>query len=123
MSGLATLVSYDPANSHSLPAAVILFIFAVTSGSIQGWATAYVLAPLIISVLLLIAFFVWEAHIDENDAAMYVLPSPFHLAQMLMFFLQSAIAMETSECTSPRGRCLTTLLLVDHRFHPGHCMV
>ena len=64
---------------------MILFIFAVTSGSIQGWATPYVLAPLIISVLLLVAFFVWEAHIDEIDAAMYVLSSPFHLAMMLMF--------------------------------------
>ena len=102
---------------------MILFIFAVTSGSIQGWATAYVLAPLIISVLLLIAFFVWEAHIDEADAAMYVLSSPFHLPMMLMFCLQSAIAMEAFECTSPRGRCLTTLLLVGHHFHPGHRMV
>ena len=102
---------------------MILFIFAVTSGSIQGWATPYVLAPLIISVLLLVAFFVWEAHIDEIDAAMYVLSSRFHLTMTLIFCLQSAIAMETSECTSPRSRCPTTLLLVDHRFHPGHCMV
>ena len=102
---------------------MILFIFAVTSGSIQGWATAYVLAPLIISVLLLIAFFVWEAHIDEIDASMYVLSSPLHLAMVLMFFLQSAIVMETSECTSPRSRRLTTLLLVDHHFYPGYYMV
>ena len=102
---------------------MILFIFAVTSGSIQGWATAYVLAPLIISVLLLVAFFLWEAHIDEVDAAMYVLSSPFRFAAILTFSLQSAIAMETLECASPRGRCLTTLLLVDHRLHPGHCMV
>jgi len=56
----------------SSTAAVILFIFAVTSSSVQGWATAYVLAPLIISVLLVAAFFFWEAHIDEADAAMHV---------------------------------------------------
>ena len=102
---------------------MILFIFAVTSGSIQGWATAYVLAPLIISVLLLIAFFVWEAYIDEIDAAMYAPFSPFHLATILMFCLQSAIAMETPKCTSPCGPCLTTLLLVDRRFDAGHYMV
>ena len=68
---------------------MILFIFAVTSGSVQGWATAYVLAPLIISVLLLIAFFVWEARIDEIDAAMYVLSFLFHPTLMLTFCLRS----------------------------------
>jgi len=44
---------------------------------------------MIISVLLLIAFFVWEAHIDEMDAAMYVPSSSFCLAMMLTFCLRS----------------------------------
>jgi len=69
--------------------AAVLFIFAVTSGSIQGWATAYILTPLIISVLLLIAFFIWEAHIEDIDAAMYFPYSSFHLAMVLTFCLRS----------------------------------
>ena len=70
-------------------AAVTLFIFAVTSGSIQGWATAYVLTPLILSVLLLIAFFIWEARIEDIDAAMYVPYSSFHLSTVLTVCLCS----------------------------------
>jgi hypothetical protein len=51
----------------------------------KGWATTYVLAPLIISVLLVIVFFFWEAHIDEIDAAMCVSFSFSHLATALTF--------------------------------------
>jgi hypothetical protein len=40
-------------------------------------------------VLLVIAFFFWEAHIDEVDAAMYVPTSSFPLATVLMFRLRS----------------------------------
>ena len=36
---------------------------------------------------------------------------------------QSAISVEASECTSPRGRRPTTLLLVGHGLPPGHGMV
>ena len=42
------------------------------------------LAPMIISVLLLIAFN-WESHIGEIDAAMYVLSLTFDLTMVLMF--------------------------------------
>lgn len=58
------------------PAALILFIYAVTSGSTDGWATAGVLAPLIISILLTVGFFYWETLIPIDRAAMYVTPSP-----------------------------------------------
>ena len=34
-------------------------------------------------MLLLIAFFIWEAHIEEADAAMYVSLSSFHLTMVL----------------------------------------
>ena len=55
--------------------ALILFIYAVTSGSADGWATAGVLTPLIISILLTIGFFYWETLIPLEKAAMYVTPS------------------------------------------------
>jgi len=51
-------------------ASLILFIFAVTTGSIDGWHSARVIAPLIISVFLMIAFFVWEAYLPEGSAAL-----------------------------------------------------
>ena len=49
---------------------VILFVYALTSGSVEGWTSAGVLAPLFISVALAVSFFVWEAKIDEDSAAL-----------------------------------------------------
>ncbi|KAJ7174348.1 major facilitator superfamily domain-containing protein [Mycena filopes] len=50
-------------------AASILFIFSITSGSIDGWTSAKVLAPLILSIFLLILFFVWESRLEESYAS------------------------------------------------------
>ena len=57
--------------------ALILFIFAITSGSESGWATAQVLAPLIISIFMLAGFFLWERRIPQDIAAVYVFWSFF----------------------------------------------
>ena len=59
-----------PLTDEMITVAVILFIFAVTSGSTKGWATAYVLAPLIISIFVLGAFLVWESRIPPDDAVL-----------------------------------------------------
>ena len=58
--------------SHTLIVALILFIFAVTSGSTDGWASAVVLAPLVISISMMAGFFYWETLIPAEKAAMYV---------------------------------------------------
>lgn len=50
--------------------AIILFIFAITSGSSTGWASASVLAPLIISIGLFVSFFYWEKVTHHEKAAM-----------------------------------------------------
>ncbi|TFY61732.1 hypothetical protein EVG20_g6946 [Dentipellis fragilis] len=55
-----------------LTAALILFIFAVISGSTNGWATVIVLVPLFISVAMLVCFFFYETRILIDRAAMYV---------------------------------------------------
>ncbi|KIJ09575.1 hypothetical protein PAXINDRAFT_17334 [Paxillus involutus ATCC 200175] len=52
-----------------LTVAIILFIFALTSGSADGWATAEVLVPLIMSVLMIAGFFYWETVIPVDKAA------------------------------------------------------
>ncbi|KAF8836849.1 hypothetical protein BDN67DRAFT_973657, partial [Paxillus ammoniavirescens] len=52
-----------------LTVAIILFIFALTSGSADGWATAQVLVPLIMSVLMVAGFFYWETVIPVDKAA------------------------------------------------------
>jgi hypothetical protein len=59
--------------SRILVVAFILFIFAVTSGSTDGWASAIVLVPLIISVSMVAAFFYWETLIPGERAAMYAI--------------------------------------------------
>ncbi|KAI9461387.1 major facilitator superfamily domain-containing protein [Boletus coccyginus] len=60
----------DMAGSMLLIAALVLFIFAVTSGSTDGWKTATVLVPLILSILFFVLFFVWEARVPEDCASL-----------------------------------------------------
>ncbi|OJA20771.1 hypothetical protein AZE42_12812 [Rhizopogon vesiculosus] len=55
--------------SLTLIVALILFIFAITSGSAGGWASAMVLVPLVISISMVIAFFHWETRIPVEQAA------------------------------------------------------
>jgi hypothetical protein len=50
---------------------IILFIFLLTSGSANGWATAGVLVPLIMSVLMIDGFFYLETVILVDKATMY----------------------------------------------------
>ncbi|KAG8822326.1 hypothetical protein FRC17_009594 [Serendipita sp. 399] len=63
-------VNFDATGVSILTIAVILFIFAVTSGSTKGWGTAYVLCPLIISIAVLAVFLWWEARIPPDHAVM-----------------------------------------------------
>ncbi|KAF8123555.1 major facilitator superfamily domain-containing protein [Boletus edulis] len=57
-------------NTDTAPsAAFILFIYAVTSGPADGWATAGVLTPLIISIFLIAGFFYWETIVPPDKAA------------------------------------------------------
>lgn len=61
--------------SHNMAsAALVLFVFAVTSGSIEGWRNARTIAPIIISGALIAFFFLWEPRLPENAAAVYVTP-------------------------------------------------
>jgi hypothetical protein len=51
---------------------LILFIYAVTSGSVEGWSSAAVVSTLVLSVVSMAVFFLWENKIDERDAALCV---------------------------------------------------
>jgi len=66
----AKKVKFDVFGVSILTVAVILFIFAVTSGSTKGWGTAYILAPLIISLAITVVFFWWEAYSHPDDAVL-----------------------------------------------------
>ncbi|KAG8759750.1 hypothetical protein FRC14_005136 [Serendipita sp. 396] len=88
-----------------LTMADILFILTVTSDSTQGWATAYVLTPLIISLVLTELFFVWKARITLEDA---VLPPMMRAISQLWYH------------RSPR---IDPLLLVGHQFPQFHHLV
>ncbi|KAF5319310.1 hypothetical protein D9619_008587 [Psilocybe cf. subviscida] len=50
-------------------ASLILFTFAVTSGSSTGWGNVRAIAPLVISVVAMAVFFVYEAYLPEHLAA------------------------------------------------------
>jgi hypothetical protein len=53
-----------------MTAALVLLIFAVTSGTTAGWDSAEFIAPLVISVVLLVGFFYYETRIPAESAAM-----------------------------------------------------
>lgn len=53
-----------------LTAALILFIYAVTTGSVSSWGSGGVLAPLIISIALTVVFFLYETRIPGHKAAL-----------------------------------------------------
>jgi len=61
--------SLDMGGVSILTVALILFIFAITSGSSDGWASAMVLAPLVISILMVVSFFWYETRIPASKAA------------------------------------------------------
>ncbi|KAG1812501.1 major facilitator superfamily domain-containing protein [Suillus subaureus] len=60
-SGCTKFRSLDITGISILTVAVILFIFAVTTGSITGWGSATTLAPLVIAIAMIAVFFFWEA--------------------------------------------------------------
>ena len=64
----SALKRVDVVGIFLLTAALILFIFAVTSGSATGWGSARVIAPLVISLILAVAFSLWERWIEETNA-------------------------------------------------------
>ena len=72
LTGMPHLREMPIANStnKTLSVALVLFIYAVTSGSADGWATPGVLAPLVVSILLIVGFFYWETLIPTEKAAM-----------------------------------------------------
>ncbi|EIW77864.1 MFS general substrate transporter [Coniophora puteana RWD-64-598 SS2] len=89
--------SLDLIGVSALTTAIVLFIYAVTSGSTDGFANAGVLVPLIVAILLTIAFFLWERRIPPEKAAIpprtwfYKNFSVLFGASLLPFFWWSTI--------------------------------
>ncbi|KZP08424.1 MFS general substrate transporter [Athelia psychrophila] len=69
LEGFAKFKSLDLIGVSTLTTALVLLIFSLTSGSSSGWTSPLVLAPLIISVIMIVAFFIWEKHIPKETAA------------------------------------------------------
>ncbi|RDX44325.1 MFS general substrate transporter [Lentinus brumalis] len=72
-----------------LTIALVLFIFAVTSGGTSGWGSARVLAPLIISILMVAGFFYYETTIPEDCAA--IPPRTWFLPNFLVLFFTALL--------------------------------
>ncbi|KAI0045819.1 MFS general substrate transporter [Auriscalpium vulgare] len=53
-----------------LTTSIVLFIYAVTTGSATGWGAGRVIGTLITSIVLAVAFFVFEAKIDPDMASL-----------------------------------------------------
>ncbi|KZT67238.1 MFS general substrate transporter [Daedalea quercina L-15889] len=68
-SRLDTFRKVDCIGVSLLTAALVLFVFAVTNGAAVGWGKAATVSPLVISIVLGVGFFAWEAYIPEERAA------------------------------------------------------
>ncbi|GJE88722.1 MFS general substrate transporter [Phanerochaete sordida] len=66
---LQKINSLDLGGISLLTVSVILFIFALTEGSAGTWVSVKVLLPLVLSIFLMIGFFVWERIIPSHIAA------------------------------------------------------
>ncbi|KAI0740199.1 MFS general substrate transporter [Earliella scabrosa] len=87
--GGARWKSLDLIGVSILTVALILFIFAVTSGTTEGWGSAAVLAPLIISIFLVAGFFYYETTIPANRAA--IPPRTWFLPNFTVLFFASLL--------------------------------
>lgn len=65
-----SLAALDIGGVSIITFSIVLFVYAMTSGPIDGWDSANCLAPLIISIALGVLFFVYEARIPEEMAAL-----------------------------------------------------
>ncbi|EPS97488.1 hypothetical protein FOMPIDRAFT_1128363 [Fomitopsis schrenkii] len=68
-SRLETFKRIDTVGVMVLTAALVLFVFAVTNGAAVAWDAAATIASLVVSVVLGVGFFFWEAYIPEEHAA------------------------------------------------------
>ncbi|KAF8305923.1 MFS general substrate transporter [Clavulina sp. PMI_390] len=60
----------DVGGNIFITVSTLLFVYALTEGPIAGWSSIECLAPLIISVILAALFFIYEATIPEDMAAL-----------------------------------------------------
>ncbi|KAF8756089.1 MFS general substrate transporter [Rhizoctonia solani] len=56
-----------------LIAAIVLFVYALTTGSVSGWRSGGVLAPFFVSIALFLAFFFWKLELTKPTQHFVVL--------------------------------------------------
>ena len=81
---LTLLFLHRVGSLYTCVVALILFIFAMTSGSTSGWGSPAVVAPLIIAVFLVGGFFYFETTIPPDRAA--IPPRTWFLPNFLVLF-------------------------------------
>ena len=81
-----------------LSVSLILFIYAMTEGNYQGWSTGGVLAPLIISIMLMPAFGFIETKVAEPliPPKVWALPAFLPLFLITMKYVTYALAAVAS---------------------------
>ncbi|KAL7416396.1 major facilitator superfamily-domain-containing protein [Mrakia frigida] len=92
----ARLPKLDLVGTFLLTAAIVLFIFGLTSSNVNGWRQPTTISTVIIGALLFPVFFYWESQIDPVDALLdpavwsipnFTLLSIFALSNTYWFFL------------------------------------
>jgi MFS family permease len=68
-SQLTKLARLDIPGVAALTAAVIVLIYALTAAPADGWGSAGVIAPLVLSIVTVAAFFFWEKRLPIHKAA------------------------------------------------------
>lgn len=72
-----------------LTAAIVLLIFGLSNGNVEGWVHAQTLAPLVLGALLFPAFFFWETRMDPIDAL--INPATWRLKNFALLVVLSLV--------------------------------
>lgn len=72
-----------------LTAAIVLLIFGLSDGNVEGFDRAQSIAPLVIGVLLFPAFFFWETRMDPLDAL--INPATWHVKNFTLLTVLSLV--------------------------------
>lgn len=64
----STVPKLDYLGTALLLAAIVLLVFGVSNGNVEGWARASTFAPLVVGVITLPAFFYWQTRMPRADA-------------------------------------------------------
>jgi hypothetical protein len=111
LTGINLSAYFSLCRLRTLIVSFILLIFAVTSGSTDGWKSPVVLILLIISIIMIAGFFYWETLLPADRAAMYVNGNLSINHRLILYQTTTDMVLQQLLCSV--RHCTFAILLVE----------